>query len=57
MKSGAERVALVVVEIAEAAAIAKLAGIAEQSASDDTAAFRLLIGVGEINVQTFFDSR
>jgi len=57
VKSGVERVALVVVEIAKAAAIAKLAGIAEQPTSDDTAAFHLLIGVGEINVQTFLDTR
>src|ERR1043166_2487805 len=56
-KSGAERVALVVIEIAEAAAVAKLSGLGEQSSSDDSGAFDLLIRIRKVNVETFFDER
>src|SRR5258708_3163132 len=56
-KSCAKSVALVVVEIAETAAIAKLSWIGEQAAGDYASAFRLLIGIREIQVEAFSDAR
>src|SRR6266853_1498 len=56
-KSGAKSVALVVIEIAESAAIAELAGIGEQATSDDASAFGLLTGIRKIQVEAFSDAR
>ena len=56
-KSCAKSVALVVIEIAESAAIAELAGIGEQATSDDASAFGLLIGIREIQIEAFSDAR
>src|SRR6185369_3063598 len=52
-----QRVALVVVEIAEAAIFAELFWLFEQAAGDHAGAFDRLIGVSQVNVEAFGDAR
>src|SRR5579859_1066871 len=57
MESRAQRVALVVVEITEASAVAKLSGIGNESAGNDTGAFDHLIRVSQKHVEAIFEAR
>src|SRR5262252_5495834 len=44
------------VEVAEAAGVAKLTWIGEQAAVDDATAFSLLVGVGDVNIEKLANS-
>src|SRR5256885_1499892 len=57
VEPGAQRVALVVVEIAKTAAVAKLSRIGDESASDHAGALDHLVRVSQKDVEAILDSR
>src|SRR5256885_14879879 len=57
VKPGAQRVALVVVEVAETAAVAELSWIGDESASDRAGSLDNLLRVSQNDVEAILDSR